>query len=231
MKVNTWLPVFTGFYGTIFDSDSQDDFIQQDISDYCYENKLSNNVKEKLNDEVFSSNEFSTGYKDYQDRVCKSVTATIEQELKELKVVKSIKMERLVSPREYNFSNDSINIEVVFTKKNIKEIKNIISDNMDKWRDYLKDHYSSYDGFMSFQDNYPESGEWQIDNIFKKGFKNQFTNTGAILNFICEINDIDEMVLIENNVDNNYLYINMESLMKEYLTLKKIFNEKEKKFK
>ena len=230
MKVNTWLPVFSGFYGTVFENDNTD-FIEEDIKDYCRENKLTKKQEQILLDTVYISNSFDTAMEEYKNNTCLSCTRTIEKELIDLNVVTSIKMEKLVSPREYNFYNDLISIDVNFSKDNIKEIKKILSDNMDKWTQYLKDHYSSYDGFMSFQDNYPESGEWQIDNIFKKGFKNQFTNTGAILNFICEINDIDEMVLIENNVDNNYLYINMESLMKEYLTLKKIFNEKEKKFK
>jgi hypothetical protein len=207
--VKTWLPIFSGFYGTIFDTDSQDDFIEQDISDYCYDNKLSAEQKEILLDGVYSSNAFTVGYKDYQDRVCLSVTSTIERELKEMGVVKSIVMEKLVSPREYNFTNDSIDIEVVFTKANVKEIKKIVSDNIEAWKEYLSNHYSSYDGFISSHSNDSEANEWDIEIALQGSH-----NCGSVLNFICQLSEIDEY-LLNDNIDDNYLFIDIESLIDE----------------
>ena len=206
MKTQTWLPVFTGFYNTIFEP--CDDMIEEDIKEL----DISQAKKDFLLNKVWLSLEYSRANTESEIETCLNVTRTIERELKELDVIKSIKMEEMVSPKFYNFSNDSINIVVVFTKKNVQTIKKIIASNAEKWSEYLLNHYKSYDGFMSSYDYYSDSKDWKdIDKCLEHKHK-----SGSILSFICQLNGIDEEMLFENNTDNSYLFISIDRVIEEY---------------
>lgn len=178
IKSNTWLPVFPGFYETIFEP--HDDVINEDIEDQVHDAELKQVMFEKL----YMSTEYSEAVKDYQNQVVKECVSFMNGELSEF--VEDITLEGLVSPREYNFYNDSINVEIVFSEKNIRNIKKFISDNAGAWREYLKERYTSYSGFMSSHDNFPESCEWQVEAAL-----NDRHNAGAILQFICSVKEIN----------------------------------------
>ena len=56
------------------------------------------------------------------------------------------------SPREYNFSTDTLDFEVEINKtKLLQTLKNLETDQ--EFSKYLKDNFTSYDGFMSFTPN------------------------------------------------------------------------------
>lgn len=202
MKTQTWLPVFTGFYNTIFESD------------YDYELEYLKSEKE-LDEEVidffWSSKQYQKIEEEYQDSVCQQCTKFIEEELQFHGLVKSIKMEKLVSPKYYNFHNDSINIEVSFTSSNVENIKKYIKENFEDWTKFLKDCYTSYDGFMSSYDNTPDSEDWSdLDECLEHHHK-----AGAILQFICSMMKIGHHTLYQNLETS--IYIDAEELVKEYL--------------
>jgi hypothetical protein len=56
-----------------------------------------------------------------------------------------------MSPKYYNFSNDSINIEIQI--KDINEIIAYLQDNEEEFSKYIKERYSSSDGFISSHSN------------------------------------------------------------------------------
>ena len=66
-----------------------------------------------------------------------------------------VKTGKITSPQFYNYYTDTIDFEVTF---NYKELLNYIKSNLDEFKLYLKDNYSSYDGFVSFMPN--NYNEW-----------------------------------------------------------------------
>lgn len=201
MITKTWLPVFSGFYGTIFecDFDNEIDYLRNDEK-----------ITEEIIDFFYSSDLYFDEYKNYNKEVSEKVTRIIEGELKALGFLKSIKFEELRSPREYNFANDAIDIKIVFTKKNVQNIKKFIEENYETWADYLRSRHTSYDGFLSSYDNSPKSKDWEdICECLTDSHK-----CGSILEFICIENEITEYTLYEKM--EVYPYIDVEALKKEY---------------
>lgn len=189
-KIETFLPVFPGFYGSIFEMNEEPEIEYQ-----------SEDLKKELN-----YDDFDYDNKGYMIDVCKKAVNVVEQELKHvLKSLINIEFQAVSSPREYNFENDSINVEI--TLKDTKEIKKYLYDNKDEYSEYLK-RYTSCSGFISY---HPDTFDGWKDNT------NDFTNLsenghylGSILDFICVNEDITDMTLYEN----------IEFCTSEYMTVK-----------
>lgn len=164
MKVKTFLPVFDGFYNTFFECDSEEMLIQ----DYNIENNTN-----------YDYSDFNWNYEKYYNDTAKQCCSVIENLLKEAKIIKSIEFEKIVSPKYYNYSNDSINITVDIYVNNIKKFLN---ENFDAFESYVKSKYTSCSGFTSFYSNDPHV--WIKDLKSKKIFENNH-QIGAILDFIC----------------------------------------------
>ena len=177
LKTNTWLPVFSGFYNTIWDSD--DDYISYDIKEQCQEKEYSDKKIEEIEDFAWWSEHHREVYNEYCLEITKDLTKEIETLLKGMKMIHSIDYQTIVSPKEYNFQNDGVNIEVQLKKSHVKNIKKYLKDNSKNWEVYLKEKYTSYDGFMSFHSNNPDSTDWEIDYAIKHEHR-----LGSILNFI-----------------------------------------------
>ncbi len=62
----------------------------------------------------------------------------------------------VVSPKYYNFSNDSINVEYQF--EDLDKLVAYLIDNRTEFADYLKDRYTSCNGFISHHSN--DVDEW-----------------------------------------------------------------------
>lgn len=147
--INTWLPVFPGFYGTIFESDNEE---QYEIDEINFERS-----KKGLTDLKLDRFEFD--YEEYQNRIAKDCVSFIEDKLKGF--VEKIEFQEVVSPKEYNFANDSINIGIHLSNDNKKDIIGYILDHKEAFNDYIGEKYTSYDGFMSFYSNNPN--DWIIN--------------------------------------------------------------------
>jgi hypothetical protein len=200
MKVQTYLPIFTGFYNNPY---FEDRFFEQFEQDKYELAKIEN----------FHFEQLTFDYEQYYRDVAYNITNEVESILIDLKLCKSIKFETLVSPKYYNYSNDSINIEIELTNENIKEIQVYLNDNIVQSKKYLKDNYTSRDGFISSYSN--EFTDWLI-------FTDNFTNfeqshyLGSILQFITENEGINE-----SNLEIDYKFYT------EYLTED---NEENKEF-
>lgn len=198
----TFLPVFTGFYGTIFEPDGEDNEIQS-IND-------ERNAK-NLPEIGFDDCKFD--YKGYFNEVSIDVTKYIEHELKELNFLSSIKFEELYSPKEYNFSNDSINIEIELSEDNIKEIKKFLYDNLDEYKQYLRDNYTSCSGFISFNPNTFE-GWLEITKDFND-YSEKMHYLGSVLEFICQMNELNTDSMYSQLTDCNLNASNYSELIGE----------------
>lgn len=199
----TWLPVFPGFYGTYFDGDG---LYGREI-EYIHEH-YSEELAKVMVDRLYSSKAHAKLWKEYTESIAKQCISIIWNNLRNLGYVTEIKFEELHSPKEYNFYNDSINVMIIFSAENIEKIKTMLQEHKDEWKEYLKSHYTSCDGFISSHDNYPESEEWQVEKALQDSH-----NSGALLNFICEENGITDEVLYNSTEEN--VGLDTEMLKKE----------------
>ena len=170
MKFKTYLPIFTGFYGSPFEPDETNEI------EYINEIRQDKNLKPiNYEDCIFN-------YDKYYLELSEMLTDEIESQLKEF--VYSIEFEKLKSPKFYNFENDSIHCKI---KPNKKAILNYIKNNFDLWAKYLKENYSSCSGFISHYSNNPNSKDWNNYNLI-----NGTHQLGSVLNFIAMNEDITE---------------------------------------
>jgi len=188
IKINTYLPVFQGFYGSIFEADNE----ENEIDDI-------NSQREAKGLEPISFDDCIFDYKSYCQKVSEECVDAIETKLKEI-INKDIRidLENLVSPREYNFVNDSINIEIELTKEAQDAIIKILKDNENAFKQFVKERYTSRSGFISNHSPYYE--EW-IEII--KTWDNDLLDhkLGAVLDFI----------LKEDSYDESQLYYDLET--------------------
>jgi hypothetical protein len=175
MKIETWLPVFPGFYGTIFEPDEESEI------------EYINDLRNEIGLPVLPFEAIKFDYSDYEDEISKQCCAIMERELSGF--VTSIQFQSLSSPKEYNFYNDSINIVVELSEENEKTIMKFIIDNISDFQRYIKNRYTSYDGFLSRYSNDP--GEWLTDpDLLSDKHK-----LGSVLEFICGVREINQETL------------------------------------
>ena len=131
MKIKTYLPIFTGFYGSIYEPNEENEI------DYI------NELREEKNLDKIDYDDCDFNYSDYFLEVAKGLVNEVENQMKEF--VNSIEFEELKSPKFYNYSNDSINVKI---NPNKKSIINYIRRYKDEWKKYLLENYKSCDGFI-----------------------------------------------------------------------------------
>jgi len=180
MKYNTFCPLFTGFYNTIFQYDGED----EDIRYYNEENGTN-----------YDYDDFSWDYKDYENRISKAFVNRLEKELKDYLPIK-MKFQELVSPKEYNFSNDSINIEVSLS---LKRLIKLIKENKDEAESYFLEKYTSCSGFISFHSN--DVNDWLKESYILEKPEHR---VGALLDCLCSIK-IDDNDTYEWVTDEMYI--------------------------
>ena len=134
MKIETFCPLFPGFCNTMFEP--------------CEDNEIYSHNQE--HDTDLSYDDFNWDYDDYQDRVASAFVESFEREFKDIVPGVDIKFQNVVSPKEYNFRNDSINIEV---NMNFLDFMLIVNNNKENIRDYIRQNYTSRDGFISWHSN------------------------------------------------------------------------------
>lgn len=189
MKYNTFCPLFPGFYSTVFEYSGEDG----DIEYYNEENKTD-----------LSYDDFKWDYKDYETRVSKEFAARIEKELNQFLPIE-IEFQHVHSPREYNFSNDSINIAVSL---DIDELIKLIEERKQDAATYFKNKYTSRSGFTSFHSN-------KISDWINKEYilENPEHRIGALLDCLCSIELNQDDIIYW--ADSETGYINFEPLHQE----------------
>ena len=180
MKVQTFLPVFNGFYNTLFEN-------------------ILDNATEFAIDDYNEQNNDDFDFASIKNEICKDAVSKIEEKLNEIGINCTINFQTLVSPREYNFSNDSINIEINFKK--FSQVIEILEQNFDSFSKYIKDNYTSRDGFISSHSSY--ASDWMED--LKNDAENETHKVGAVLDFILqEIEEYKDENLYYELCENAY---------------------------
>ena len=235
--LETYLPIFPGFYGTIFGS--EDSYEELEAIKYALEAKgLSYDHAEKLADILFNKNFISFDYEQMETDYLEELTETVEYALKDLEGLEgfdSLILEKKVSPKEYNFANDSGNVLVCLSDKEkfFLSLANLLNAKKETFKEYIKERYTSRDGFISHYSNNAE--DWIDFESFEDSHK-----LGQILNFLLLESGFDEMELYEgtekpfmgNYVTGpcvDFLY-NDKPFPAEIETLLKIIDKAEKLF-
>ena len=167
--IETWLPLFKGFYGTIWDGDDE-------LTEFCEYNEV-------------DSDNVSIDWVGYRQKLAILITSEIESHLVELGLIESIKYQHIISPNYYNFVNDSIDVEIIPIVDNIVSY---IHSNYDAFNTYLKERYTSRDGFISFRFN--SAVEWAEDTSNFTVLDKDSHVLGALLDFALvneEVSDYD----------------------------------------
>lgn len=138
MKVKTYLPLFSGFYGSHWDEPCFDG--EEDIFDLPKDKEFWEFVD----------------WKKYYNHIAKEMCNEVQYLLSDF--VSDIEFECIRSPKYYNFENDSINCEITFDENKVKEYLN---ENFSLFKDYIKLMYTSRDGFISYYSN--DASEWMQD--------------------------------------------------------------------
>ena len=173
-KIKTFLPVFNGFYESIWQFD--DDMVLYNINEDRQEKGLS---------EIdFDNLEINNA--EYEKDVSIAFCEVLEKELSDY--VKSITFENLYSPKQYNFSTDSINCEI---EPDADAISAFIYKNKDAFCEYLKENYTGCDGFIPSYSN--AFDVWANNTLGFKSFNCNGHYLGSILQFICNILDINDL--------------------------------------
>ena len=175
-KYETYLPVFPGFYGTIFEADEE------------RETESINDAREELSLEPIKDYDIEFDYEGYRQSVARKCCDFLSDNLSGLGFVSKITMQMLRSPREYNFYNDAIDIVIEMDVKNRRAIQDYIYSHKEEFKKYLRSNYTSCSGFFSSYSNYFEDWDEETGNFYM--FKNPGHYLGAILNFICECEEI-----------------------------------------
>lgn len=188
MKISSFLPVFNGFYNTIWSYDNN-------IINYINDNRRDENLKD------INFDHLDIDYKNYEIKLSKKLCEVIKNKLSDF--VENIIYENIYSPKEYNFSTDSINCIII---PKIDNIKKFIYEHKEDYIIYLKERYTSCDGFISHYSNDFDTWEFDTNNFTKLDIDSHCL--GSILQFISEFLEIDNLSIFYAMEIDYFNYIN-----------------------
>ena len=168
MRVQTFLPVFNGFYNTLF----------EDLIDNATDNAIE--WYNEQNGTELNYDDFDFNFVLIKNEICRDAVLKVEDKLNEIGINCTINFDTLISPREYNFDNDSINININFKK--FSRVIEILEQNYDSFSQYIKDNYTSCSGFISSHSSY--ASDWMED--LRENGENEAHKVGAVLDFILQ---------------------------------------------
>jgi len=176
--IDTWLPLFRGFYNTIWDGDAE-------LTEYCNEYNV-------------DSDDVEVDWHRFRRDVATTLVKEMEQDLIGMGLIESMVFQKIISPRYYNYDNDSIDVSIV---PNVDAISKYIVSNINEFDAYVKKRYTSYDGFTSFRFN--SAVEWAHDTIDFTMLDKDGHTLGCLLDFILtneEIEDDDYLSRVDENM-------------------------------
>ena len=138
-KIPTWLPVFPGFYNTIFEAQ-----FDQELEYLNDQGELPDSADE--GDLLYG---WDNG--GYERAVVRSICDHMPSYFPPEAGILHCRFEKVASPKEYNFVNDSANVTFeVDMAKFAPWVREYLKNNAKDWEDCIHRHYRSRDGFCSF---------------------------------------------------------------------------------
>lgn len=195
-KYYTTSSQFHGFY--------ESDYYHSDM-EYDYNNLMEDSMPKGKHYEL-------TKFNDYQKALCKEWIDLVKHQLEFAtgNVIKKISTRNfeLDSPREYNFTTDKLIVNVEFRLRALEYW--CLKNKPEKFNKYLKENYSSYDGFISFTPNSIDAFKEKYFNeykTFEERERNNLINIMLEFYFECQIDfetDVNEEIVYwrEENLSN-----------------------------
>lgn len=155
-----------------------------------YESSLYNSDSEYYLNELKDESEPELEVKDFKgfcNAVGKYVVDTLNSELDSDSAespLGELIFKGIDSPQFYNFTTDKLILE---TDINVRKMKSYLKKNLKSFADYLDDHFTSYDGFISFVEPTVEGFFAQM----KEGESEHNRGLGIIADFIIQ-NELGE---------------------------------------
>jgi hypothetical protein len=179
-----WLPVFPGFYSTIFEFDEQasadvlDDLLPENLRGGPMLDVLARLVEPKVR--------YREWMVDFSKKMVKAVHGHVRKPglIPELHVA----YEQLTSPREYNFHNDAINVQYGSDDWDMVRcrILLLLGRYHKEWEEYLR-RYISCSGFIS---SYPHTPwEWFLETDRYRALERHYL--GAVLQFLLGLGEFE----------------------------------------
>jgi len=184
----TFLPLFSGFYGTNWEF--RFDNIEENIRESRHEKGLYSD---------FNMDDLKIDYENYESDIVKNFAEALQDILCQHNFVYKIEVQKIVHPKTYNFSNDSVNVSIEY---NAEALKDFIYSRHENFCAYLKARYTSRDGFFSHHSNDFES--WETETNHFSDFSKNGHYLGAILEFVCHELEIEELDFYESVMENIY---------------------------
>ena len=179
MKIETYLPLFPGFYNS--NLDEYIDSLQESELEHI------NSQREEKGLDPIEWGDCTWNNKELMVKISKSFCNAIESKLDELIPTASILFQEIISPKFYNYSTDSVNIEIDI---DIDKVKGLLEDNKEEFATYLKENYSSHEGFTSFHPNTYEDWMEEFDEKISH-------NLGSALTFLLIHEYTEEEVMFD----------------------------------
>ena len=189
-----------------------------DTSYYNY--NMEKDFNEMMNDESMPKGKHYelVKFDKYQRDLCKEWIDLVKYQLETAtgNVIKKISTRNfeLDSPREYNFTTDKLIVNVEFRLRALEHW--CLKDKPEEFSKYLKENYSSYDGFISFTPNSIDAFKEKYFNeykTFEERERNNLINVMLEFYFECQID-------FELDVNDQIVYWREENLS-DYMRLVK----------
>lgn len=170
----TWLPVFPGFYHTLFDE--SDSFIECELSDEghfreCYP-ELADVPFDFIRANFWDAVDYARG-----NLAVVNACRDALPDLFPAGMVTECKLQCVVSPREYNFANDSANVEITVDADALRRYLIVYAAD---FREYLRQNYTGRDGFIPHYSN--DADDWRRET--ERFSKLDGHYLGALLQFV-----------------------------------------------
>jgi len=177
-----WLPIFPGFYNTIFEP--------------CEGLELSE-IEHWSNEagKDLTWDDLEWDYKTYYNDMAENCTYAIEYKLKEIIPGIELRHQEVKSPKYYNYSNDSINVLYILPPNVCDIILKYIHEDVDDFEGWIIDNYSDRPGFWSYHSN--NYMDW-IRIIEDSIILDDDYKLSAIFEYILIAEEYDQMSLYED---------------------------------
>lgn len=166
MRIASYLPIFPGFYGSLFQCDCEDIALE--------------NIEEDTG-KRYEYEDIEWDYEEYDKRVAEACVEAIEKELRSEGFDINLIFEKVVSPKYYNFGNDSINVTYQLDQETFESMVQYAKISPENWGKYLEENYRSRDGFIS---SYSVDKNVWFDKYLKPDSSEVKHAFGALLDFI-----------------------------------------------
>lgn len=108
VTVETYLPIFSGFYNTIFDLDSDE---EQNIEYFLNEvEEFKQYDRQDMENAFCNVIDYREAYKEKSEAIFNAFISVFSKEIKELGLI--LEYQGLNSPKYYNYRNDEIHIKI-----------------------------------------------------------------------------------------------------------------------